>query len=86
MTRVSLYLYTVPGVLRLRVIFDVMFVALVCLPLAEGPRRVTKLTENYLSLTGYRLPTEAEFEYAAKAGEAIKKYGINPDKPSPARA
>ncbi len=34
----------------------------------------TTLTENYLSLTGYRLPSEAEMEYAARAGALTCRY------------
>ena len=36
--------------------------------------QVTKLKANYLSLTGYRLPTEAEMEYATRAGAVTSRY------------
>jgi formylglycine-generating enzyme required for sulfatase activity len=36
--------------------------------------RVTALRKNYLSLTGYRLPTEAEMEYATRAGSVTSRY------------
>ena len=35
---------------------------------------MTKLKANYLSLTGYRLPTEAEMEYATRAGAVTSRY------------
>jgi formylglycine-generating enzyme required for sulfatase activity len=36
--------------------------------------RVTALRKNYLSLQGYRLPTEAEMEYATRAGSVTSRY------------
>lgn len=39
----------------------------------QGPTNVV-LKENYMSLSGYRLPTEGEMEYATRAGAATSRY------------
>jgi formylglycine-generating enzyme required for sulfatase activity len=36
--------------------------------------KVVKLRANYLSLQGYRLPTEAEMEYATRAGAITSRF------------
>ncbi len=38
----------------------------------DGP--ITRLRANYLSLKGYRLPTEAEMEYATRAGSITARF------------
>jgi serine/threonine protein kinase/formylglycine-generating enzyme required for sulfatase activity len=44
-------------------------------PGKTGPTvQVVKLREKYLSLQGYRLPTEAEFEFATRAGAQTSRY------------
>jgi len=43
-----------------------------CYEIKDG--QVAKLKANYLSRTGYRLPTEAEVEYATRAGALTSRY------------
>jgi eukaryotic-like serine/threonine-protein kinase len=41
---------------------------------AEKNGLITGMKPNYLELTGYRLPTEAEMEYALRSGAATSRY------------
>jgi len=42
--------------------------------LGDRQPQVTALKKNYLGLGGYRLPTEAEMEYATRAGALTSRY------------
>ena len=42
--------------------------------LRDQGRASDEVRKNYLSLTGYRLPTEAEMEFATRAGAMTSRY------------
>ena len=46
----------------------------------RGKRRTMKIKQNIESLNGYRLPTEGEWEFVARAGASTSRYYGNTEK------